>query len=71
LQGIFFPATTGDRAEVASTVLYLLKIDALVARRMSDQPEQDSNPGGWRKGRFITLAGQHLDLFKNITSPIA
>jgi hypothetical protein len=26
---------------------------------MSDQREQDSNPGGWRKGRFIMLAGQH------------
>jgi hypothetical protein len=38
---------------------------------MSDQWEQDSNPGGWRKGRFITLAGQHLDLSKNGTSPVA
>jgi hypothetical protein len=43
---------------------------SVVAGRMSDQREQDSNPGGWRKGRFITLAGQHLDLSKNGTSPI-
>jgi hypothetical protein len=32
--------------------------------RPSDHREQDSNPGGWMKGRFITLAGQHLDLSK-------
>jgi hypothetical protein len=32
---------------------------------MSDQQEQDSNPGGWRKGRFI------MDLSKNGTCPIA
>jgi hypothetical protein len=38
---------------------------------MSDQQEQDSNPGGWKKGRFITLLGQHLDLAKNGTSLIA
>jgi hypothetical protein len=37
---------------------------------MSDQREQDLNPGGWRKGRFIKLAGQHLDLSKNGTSPV-
>jgi hypothetical protein len=37
---------------------------------MLDQQEQDSNPGGWKKGRFITLAGQHLDLSKNGTSPL-
>jgi hypothetical protein len=30
-----------------------------VAGRMSDHREQDSNPGGWRKGRFIMLVGQH------------
>jgi hypothetical protein len=36
-----------------------------VAGRMSDQQEQDSNPGGWRKGRFI------MDLSKNGTCPIA
>jgi hypothetical protein len=38
---------------------------------MLDQQEQDSNPGGWRKRRFITLTGQHLDLSKNGTSPVA
>jgi hypothetical protein len=30
-----------------------------VVGRVLDQQEQDSNPGGWRKGRFITLVGQH------------
>jgi hypothetical protein len=35
------------------------------------QQEQDSNPGGWRKGRFIMLAGQHLDRSKNGTDPVA
>jgi hypothetical protein len=30
-----------------------------VTERISDQQEQDSNPGGWRKGRFIMLVGQH------------
>jgi hypothetical protein len=30
-----------------------------VVERMSDEQEQDSNPGGWRKGRFIMLVGQH------------
>jgi hypothetical protein len=25
---------------------------------MSDQQEEDSNPGGWRKGSFIMLVGQ-------------
>jgi hypothetical protein len=39
--------------------------------RMSDQWEQYSNPGGWRKGRFITLAGHTLDLSKNGTGPVA
>jgi hypothetical protein len=43
----------------------------IVAGRMLDQREQDSNPGGWRKGRFIMLQGQHLDLSKNGTGPIA
>jgi hypothetical protein len=38
---------------------------------MLDQREQDSNPSAWRKGRFITLVGQHLDLSKNGTSPVA
>jgi hypothetical protein len=38
---------------------------------MSDQQEQDSNPDSWRKGKFIVLAGQHLDISKNGTSPIA
>jgi hypothetical protein len=38
---------------------------------MLDQGEQDSNPSGWRKERFITLAGQHLDLSKNGTGPVA
>jgi hypothetical protein len=38
---------------------------------MLGQQEQDSNPDGWRKGRFITLADQHLDLSKNGTSPAA
>jgi hypothetical protein len=38
---------------------------------MLDQREQDSNPGGWREGRFIMLVVQHLDLSKNGTSPIA
>jgi hypothetical protein len=42
-----------------------------VARRTSDQQEQDSNPGDWRKGRFITLVGQHLNLSKNGTGPVA
>jgi hypothetical protein len=42
-----------------------------VTGRMLDQREQDSNTGGWRKGRFITLAGQHLDRSKNGTSPVA
>jgi hypothetical protein len=32
---------------------------------------KDSNPGGWRKGRFITLVGQHLDLSKNGNGPAA
>jgi hypothetical protein len=36
---------------------------------MMDQQEQDSNPGGWRKGRFITLSGQHLDLSKMALAP--
>jgi hypothetical protein len=27
--------------------------------RMSGQQEQDSNPGGWKKGRFITLVDQY------------
>jgi hypothetical protein len=36
---------------------------------MSDQREQDSNPGGWRKGRFIMLAGQHLDLSQKWHQP--
>jgi hypothetical protein len=31
--------------------------DMTVAGRMSDQREQDSNPGGWRKGRFIYASG--------------
>jgi hypothetical protein len=39
-----------------------------VVGRMLDQREQDSNPGGWRKERFIMLADQHLDLSKNGTS---
>jgi hypothetical protein len=43
----------------------------LVAGRMSDKREQDSNPGGWRKERFITLGVQHLDLSKNGTGPVA
>jgi hypothetical protein len=38
---------------------------------MSDQWEQDSNLGGWRKERFIMLVAQHLDLSKNGTGPIA
>jgi hypothetical protein len=42
-----------------------------VMGRMLDQWGQDSNPGGLKKGRFITLAGQHLDLSKNGTSPAA
>jgi hypothetical protein len=42
-----------------------------VAGRMLVQREQDSNPGGWRKGRFITLEGQHLDRSKNGTGPVA
>jgi hypothetical protein len=37
---------------------------------MLDQQEQDSNPGGWRKGKFITLVDQHLDLSKNGTGPV-
>jgi hypothetical protein len=41
------------------------------AGRMSSQGKQDSNPGGWRKGRFITLADQHLDISKNDTGLIA
>jgi hypothetical protein len=28
-------------------------------RKMKKKKEQDSNPGRWRKGRFIMLAGQH------------
>jgi hypothetical protein len=42
----------------------------IVAGRMSDKWEQDSNPGDWRKGRFLRLAGQHLDLSKNGTGPV-
>jgi hypothetical protein len=42
-----------------------------VSGRMLDQREQDSNSGGWRKERFITLVGQHLNLSKNRTSPAA
>jgi hypothetical protein len=38
---------------------------------MQNQQEQDSNPSGWRKGRFITEEGQHLDLSKNGTRPSA
>jgi hypothetical protein len=40
-----------------------------VAGRMLDQREQNSNPGGWRKGRFIMLESQHLDLFKMVPAP--
>jgi hypothetical protein len=36
---------------------------------MSDQQEQYSNPGDWRKGRFITLVGQHLDISKMALAP--
>jgi hypothetical protein len=35
-----------------------------VVGRLTDQGEQDSTPGGLRKGRIITLVGQHLDLSK-------
>jgi hypothetical protein len=42
--------------------IYASCVAGIVAGTMSDQREQDSNPGGCRKGRFIMLAGQHLDL---------
>jgi hypothetical protein len=32
--------------------------------RMSDQREQNSSPGGWRKGRFITLGCQNPGSFQ-------
>jgi hypothetical protein len=37
---------------------------SLGSPEMSDHREQDSNPGGRRKGRFITLAGQHPGSFQ-------
>jgi hypothetical protein len=39
--------------------------DLTVVGRMSDQQEKDSNPGGWRKGIFITLVGQHPGSLQN------
>jgi hypothetical protein len=53
---IVSPAASGKKLNFL--VLYFSQCQC-VAGRMSDQREQDSNPGGWRKGRFIMLAGQH------------
>jgi hypothetical protein len=36
-----------------------------------DQQEQDSNPGGWRKGRFIMQVGQDPGSLQNGTGPLA
>jgi hypothetical protein len=36
-----------------------------------DQQEQDSNPGGWRKGRFIYHSGPAPGSLQNGTGPSA
>jgi hypothetical protein len=38
---------------------------------MLDQREQDSNPGGWRKGRFIYASGPAPGSLQNGTGPLA
>jgi hypothetical protein len=35
-----------------------------VVGKIMDQREQDSNPDGWRKGRFMYASVPHLDLSK-------
>jgi hypothetical protein len=55
---------------VSCLLLFSLSFVYSDVGRMWEQREQDSNPGDWRKGWFIMLAGQHLDLSKTGTGPV-